>query len=190
MNKLFYLLLSVVALIGVTACKEKPQQFDRGACLYVNVKNELRAMNIEPRALEPIEGDPQEVLSPREIVEQAQVFILDDTDGYKNVQVGISDSEMKDIENARIIMRDDHIIFPDGKLNTYFLEAENIRIDNGHNQAIAYIPQSVVKKALVEIKAAYDAGEYEKVYKLFETAYTAIPCTQMQWEKLKEEGLN
>lgn len=178
--------------IGLVACdgKDKPKEFDTGASLYINVRNKTKAMNFETRALETIPGDPQEVLTPREIVEQSVWFKFDDEEGYKDVVFAITESEMKDPANERIIMRGDMIIDRHGKIVTEFLTAKNLRIVNGPGQVIAYIPQTTLKRAWEEINKAYNAGEYEKVYQLFQNAYTAIPCTSLQWEALKEKGEN
>lgn len=181
-------LLTILAVMAMalTACnsKEKPKgQLNQGAMLYINVR-----ANTIPRALPVIEGDEQETLTPHEIVKQAQNFVLDDPEGYKNALLGIGD-EQRDLNNDRIKMWGSQIIDRNGELVTYFLESKDIRlIAFKGGKIIGYIPNKVAKKALEDIKKEYAAGNYDKVYKLFQDAYTAIPCTQKQWEALKEKG--
>lgn len=183
-------LFGAVALLA-TACNNtsKPRVFDGGAKLYINVKDNLRSMEVEARALEPIEDDTQKVLTPREVVEQSANFIFTREDGTPNVRVGITESEMKDPENARIKMREDMIVDRFGKLVSYFMNAKDVRIEAGDASIIAYIPQATIKEAWAKIQEAYNAEDYDKVYELFQTAYTAIPCTTKQWEALKAKGL-
>lgn len=188
-------LFGAVALLAVS-CKpaNQPRQFDGGAKLYVNVKDKLRSLDVETRALPIIDGDTQKILTPKEVVEEAVNFVLTGKDAYgnivENVRVGITDSEMKDIPNARIKMREDMIVDRFGKLVTYFFEAKNVRIEGTNGIIIAYIPQATLQEAWTKIKAAYDKGDYDTVYKLFQDAYTAIPCTTKQYEALKAQGLN
>ncbi len=188
-------MLGGVALLA-TACTNtsKPRVFDGGAKLYVNVKDKLRGMDVQTRALPVIEGDEQKILTPKEVVEEAVNFVLTGKDAYGNIvdngRVGITDSEMKDIPNARIKMREDMIVDRFGKLVTFFFEAKNVRIEGTNGIIIAYIPQATLQEAWTKIKAAYDKGDYDTVYKLFQDAYTAIPCTTKQYEALKAQGLN
>lgn len=191
MKKIITLLLVAISAIALASCdgKDKPREFDTGASLYINVRNATN-MKVNESNLPTINGDPQEVLTPREVVIQSVNFVFDPGDGYPNSRFSITESEMKDPTNARIIMRGDMIIDRHGKLIDYFMNAKDIRIVNGQSLAIAYIPQATVRAAWAEIQKAYNAGNYEKVYQLFQDAYTATPCTQMQWEALKEKGEN
>lgn len=191
MNKIIKLALAgAVALLAVS-CKpaNQPRVFDGGAKLYVNVKDKLRGMDVQTRALPVIEGDTQKILTPREVVEQAQNFVVTTEDGYEGGRFGITDAEMKDPENERIKMRQDMIVDRFGKLVTGFMKAKDIRIEGISGDIIAYIPQSVVTEAWTKIKEAYDKGDYDTVYSLFQDAYTAIPCTTRQWQALKEQSL-
>lgn len=54
---------------------------------------------------------------------------------------------------------------------------------------IGYIPNSVLRAAEVQIKAAYDAQDYESVYQLFDEAFTFYPVTGAEWRALKAENL-
>lgn len=55
---------------------------------------------------------------------------------------------------------------------------------------IAYIPNSVLRNAEIQIKAAYANNDFTTVYELFNTAFTFIPITGPEWRDLKSKGLN
>lgn len=203
MKKIVYMLLGAAMIVGLTACgkpePKKQQVLDHGVTLAVNVKNDTN-MRVSTSDLPTIEGDTQDILTPRQVVEQAGAFITNGVMGEASLGISSKEEdgekalEMKDVKNARFLLPGDMIIKKDPytgeiSLDPYFLTAEDIRVSDG-NKVIAYIPQSVVKKAWEEVQTAYNAGDYEKVYKLFDEAYTAIPCTQKQWEALKAKGEN
>lgn len=195
MRRFIYLLVGALMAIGLVSCHQsKPKgQLAQGAMLYVNVKNfPTKAMNIETRTLPLIEGDLQPVFTPLEIVKDAGGFRMDTEDNIIDGNLGILD-EQKDFDNERIKMWGEQIIEKDGSLNTYFINARNIRIIGTikpyeSDPIIAYIPNATMEQASKEIRIAYDAGDYDKVYEIFHRAYTAIPCTTKQWEKLREKG--
>lgn len=199
------MLLGAAMIVGLTACgkpePKKQQVLDHDAKLAVNVKYDTN-MRVSTSDLPTIEGDTQEILTPRQVVEQTRVFITNggNLGAMRGAVLAISSKEydgeealeMKDVANARFLLPGDMIIRKDvytgeTSLNPDFLTAEDIRVSD-ENKVIAYIPQSVVKKAWEEVQTAYNAGDYERVYKLFDEAYTAIPCTQRQWEALKAKG--
>ena len=192
--KTIYRLLAVLAVVmAVTACngKDKPKgQLKQGAMVYINVKeNGLKAM----------EGDTnteEKLYTPEEIVREALNFCIDTPEGDINALLGISD-EMKDFDNNRIKMWGEQIISKDGELVEYFMKCKNVRICNGkypdkdnHRNIIAYIPNKVMQEGWIKIKKAYDAGNYEEVYRLFQEVYTAIPITPSEYQKLREKGEN
>ena len=182
--------------MAVTACngKDKPNgRLEQGAMIYVNIKE---------KGLKVMEGDTnteEKLYTPEEIVKEALNFCLETPDGHKNVLNGISD-EMKDYENNRIKMWGEQIISRDGELVEYFMKSKDVRIiaknvpgktnptvDEG---IIAYIPNKVMQEGWIKIKKAYDAGNYEEVYRLFQEVYTAIPITPSEYQKLREKGEN
>lgn len=191
------LLMAVVAVLMVTACncgnKPNGKLLDPSAMLYVNVKDDL------PRAVNEGTEAQERLLTPAEIVRECQNFCIDDPEGNVNALAGIGD-EMKDYENNRIKMWGQQIISEDGKLEEYFIKSKNVRVIIGKvpgktnptldEGIIAYIPNKVMQEGWVKIKAAYDAGNYDEVYRLFQEVYTAIPITPTEYAKLKAEGKN
>lgn len=184
----------VTVVMAVTACngKDKPKKglLKQGAMVYINVKEKgLKAMD-------GTTSTDEKLYTPAEIVKEAMNFCLDTPEGNINGLNGISD-EMKDFENNRIKMWGEQIINRDGELVEYFMKCKNVRICNGkypdkdnHRNIIAYIPNKVMQEGWVKIKKAYDAGNYEEVYRLFQEVYTAIPITPSEYQKLREKGEN
>lgn len=190
-------LMAVLAVVmAVTACngKDKPNgKLEQGAMLYINVKNgNLKSMDV--RATDNKDG----LLTPREIVEQAGMFVFKHPDGRENTNISILPSQ-KDLENERIKMWGEQVIHADGTLNDYFITLRNVRLvapnklDKDGNMlpelnVVGYIPNEVMERAEKEIRKEYAAGNYDKVYKLFQDAYTATPINLEMWEALQKEG--
>lgn len=191
------LLMAVVAVLMVTACNtNKPNgKLEQGAMLYINVKNgNLKSMDV--RATDGNNKDG--LLTPREIVEQAGMFVFAHPDGRKNTNISIA-PQQKDVENARIKMWGEQVINEDGTLNEYFITIRDLRIvapnklDKDGNMlhewnVVGYVSNATMEKAEREIRKEYKAGNYDKVYKLFQDAYTATPINLEMWEALQKEG--
>lgn len=191
------LLMAAVSVLMVTACncgnKPNGKLLDPSAMLYVNVKDEL------PRAVNEGTEAQERLLTPAEIVKESLNFCIDDPEGSVNVLVGISD-EMKDYDNNRIKMWGQQIITEKGELKEYFIKAKDVRIIAGNvpgktnptvdEGIIAYIPNKVMQEGWVKIKKAYNEGNYDEVYRIFQEVYTAIPITPSEYAKLKAEGKN
>lgn len=183
----------LVALFALSGCKEEPKaKIDGSAFLYMNVKDKGMRIAESDAPKEGVEGVDYP-FSPRTIVEKSQNLWLKDADGDV-VLKGIAD-EQKDLENARIKWWGYDIILPNGELNPYLMTSENVTICSGENEddiknVMAYIPNAVMKKAWADIQSAYNAGNYDEVYRIFHETYTAIPITPKEYAKLKEEGKN
>lgn len=191
-------ILAVVAVVmAVTACngKDKPNgRLEQGAMLYINVKNgNLKSMDV--RATDNKEG----LLTPREIVETATAMVFTDPEtGKKDMNISIA-PQQKDVENARIKMWGEQVINENGTLNEYFITIRDLRIVAPNKldkdgkmipdfNVTGYVPNEVMERAEKEIRKEYAAGNYDKVYKLFQDAYTATPINLEMWEALYKEG--
>ena len=193
--------LLLLGAILLTACNpkepNKQQVLDPSAQLYINVRN--NAMKVTNATDTTTTEDP--IPTPREVVERAGCFIFTDPKtGLTDRPLGIAD-EQKDYENERIVMWGDMIITDqdrkeagDYHLNDYFLKLRDLRIlgvlrDGETEQPIiAYIPNKRMEEAEVAITKAYNEGNYDEVYRLFQELYTAVPTTTARWKKLKEKG--
>lgn len=198
------LLLSLALLLAmaVAGCQEKPQEkekqkvLDPGAMLYINVKTNP-TMKAETDTKDPVEYP---ILTPREVVEQASVFLFTDPlSGKIDANLSINDKQ-KDVENERIMMWGEMIInnlgSKDGSeyhLDDYFFKLRDLRIlapykEEGVDNIIAYIPNARMEQAEIDIRREYEAGNYDEVYCLFQELYTAIPINNDGWKALKEKG--
>lgn len=54
---------------------------------------------------------------------------------------------------------------------------------------VAYIPNSVVLEARAKITAAFNDGDFDTCYKLFDEAYVFLPTTGGKWRALKQTGI-
>ena len=193
MNKLIHTMLLIGAVL-LTACtpKQTPTEsklLDKGAMLYINVKDNMR---VTASTDTTTTDDP--IPTPKEVVEQAITFLFTDPQtGNPNSPLAIG-PEQKDFENNRIKMWGEMIIEPDGSLIDYFFKARDFRIlarlqgDEKEQRIIAYIPNKRMEEAEAAITKAYNEGNYEEVYRLFQELYTAIPTTTDRWKALKAKG--
>lgn len=140
------------------------------------------------------------VPTPREVVEQAITFLFTEPrTGKPDCPLGIADVQ-KDYENERIMMWGGMVINDDNnkegrlELDDYFFKVRDLRIlgvlrDGETEQPIvAYIPNKRMEEAEVAITKAYNEGNYDEVYRLFQELYTAVPTTTARWQALKEKG--
>lgn len=193
---------SLALLLATTGCNNnEPQLLDPNAKMYINV------VDGKTRAVpNPDLPDNPEHYTPEEIVEKSVAMIYDVPEGVNatvpadvNWQFSLP-PEYKDIPNHRFKIWGEEIIYKDRDgnpvLNETVIRGKNCRFVEDTDgtkdglKIIGYLPQRVLKAAWVEIKAAYDRRDYDTVYKLFEEAFTAYPCTHEEWLKLKAEGKN
>lgn len=192
--------LLLLGAILLTACnpKQEPTQkgLDPSARLYINVRNQ--PMRITASTDTSTTDDP--IPTPREVVEQAITFLFTHPrTGQPDCPLGIDDKQ-KDYENERIMMWGGMIMNDfnnkEGRLelNDYFFKVRDLRIlgvrrDGETEQPIiAYIPNKRMEEAEASITKAYNEGNYDEVYRLFQELYTAIPTTTARWQELKKKG--
>lgn len=211
MKKITTLLASLLATVVLTSCggdKPSDKLLDKNAMVYINVEDGKAS----PRAVNPDLPDNPAHLSPKELVAQAETMIFDTADGpgarfwlggiveerdYKDMEHPlrpVGEYRFKDIENARFVFFGDFIIDSrdpkNPKLVEHFFTFKNVHFVDKDEKVIGYIPQRVFREGWEKVKQAFEAKDYEKVYKLFEEVYTAYPCTPDEYEKLKAEGKN
>ena len=177
MKKLIYLLLSV----ALFACTDNIYQSGK----TINIRPAQGAWNAGAQKAKATTGH----LSALEIVKQADIMRL-----IIGTSVGDVGFASKDTITPCLKRYGTDIISSDGKLVPDFLEATDCVIERFYDSGtpkfrrdtIAYIPNSVIRAAEIEIKAAYDKKEYDTVYRLFETAFTFQPITGAEWRELKK----
>lgn len=135
-----------------------------------------------------------DVLSPKEIVKQCWAIEIDLANGQGGIR-GWADAQ-RDTVNCKLKMWATDVINEEtGKLlndpENDFLGAKTARLILGledNYRVIAYIPSATLEAARTSIQAAYDKGDLDEVYRLFQEAYTAIPISQEDYDALKAEG--
>ena len=172
-------------------------------------KNDDKGRTLDPNAKLALNGAPTpkaetnpEHLSVREIVEQAAAinFI---SDQYGETGRGFADAQ-RDLENNRLLMYGSDIIEPhEGMMNLTFIGAhDNVIIRQTYFpgqtdpvgrplrviDTIAYLPNAEFRAAHDAVVKAYNAGNFEEVYRLFQQAYTFYPITGAEWPALKALG--
>lgn len=83
--------------------------------------------------------------------------------------------EHKDIENQILKMWATDVIDQQGDYYKDFTYGFNVFIIDTNNDTIAFVPDEVISSARIKIEEAYNEGDYEKVYDLFNTAFTFLP---------------
>ena len=192
--------LLLLGAILLTACnpKQEPTQkgLDPSARLYINVRS--NTMKVTNSTDTTTAEDP--IPTPREVVERAGCFMFTEPrQGLTDRPLGIDDVQ-KDYEHERIMMWGGMIMNDfnnkEGRLelNDYFIKLRDLRIlapmkdGETENPIIAYIPNKRMEEAEAAITKAYNEGNYNEVYRLFQELYTAIPTTTARWQALKEKG--
>lgn len=179
MNKLVLLLISFFVF---SACggddKLEQKKLDPFTQLHVNIKSKLSTRS----------DYSAQHLSPEELLRQAVGFQYYAV-GFETVGTrSIGDNE-KDFEKLIIKMWGTDIINHD-TIATYWRDARDLIIIAGMGDTIGYIPQKVRNEAFGKIFEAEKEGNYDLIYKLFQDAFVAVPCTPQEYEELKAKGLN
>lgn len=183
-----YIIIILSGLIALTSCcksNEDRPNILKDATLNINVRDGLRS-----------EGNGQTLLTPREVVEKTDIMKFL-SPKYKNTisSRGFSDAQ-RDFKNNRLKMWASDVILDRGgtiELETEFLLARDVTLIDARgdkSDTIAYIPNKVLEQSYKDIREAFEKKDYQRVYELFEQAYTAIPITGEQYKELKRQGKN
>ena len=183
--------------------KEKKFEFDDNSYLYLNVE---KNSTMKAEAETPIPKDQN--LTPQQIMKYAGGIDATLKETGRRAGTGVSE-EMKDYTNCRFVMAPWMVIrklpekrLPDGSY-TYKYELNETWITNrdvtlaapetpalgfGPSELIGYIPNKQMEEAEKAIRKAFAEKDSEKVFKLFNEAYTFIPIRQKAYDELKEKG--
>lgn len=173
------LLISLAAVVAAAACDD--DNGIRSGTVDINVKSvSARSYTAKDSVL----------LSPKEIVKQCTELRTLFPDGTWGTR-GWADRQ-RDTINCKLKMYSSDIIDSEtGDLRTdkyAFLTAVKAWLVDSSLTVIAYIPSASLDSARVQITEAYDRGDYDKVYELFEDVYTAIPISQYAYDELVANG--
>lgn len=183
--------------------KEKKFEFDDNSYLYLNVD---KSSTMKAEADKPIPKDQN--LTPQQIMKVASGIDATMKDNGERAGTGVSE-EMKDYTNCRFVMAPWMVIkklpekrLPDGSY-TYKYELNETWITNrdvtlaaietpelglAPSELIGYIPNKQMEEAEKAIRKAFAEKDSEKVFKLFNEAYTFIPIRQKAYDELKAKG--
>lgn len=180
-----HLLPTILLLFVVTSCEsDKPNGLlDPNAQISINVVS---------GATTRAESDEEQPLSPLEVVKQAMSLHVTahgrETDSSRRIL-----DKQRDLENVAVRMFGNDIISESprhkGELQKAFIGGKDVYFTTlDDKDTIAYIPNRVLREAYIKVLAAYESGNHEEVYKLFQQAYTAVPCTGKQYRELKAKN--
>ena len=206
MKKITTLLASLLATVILTSCggdKPSDKLLDTDAMVYINVEDGKAT-----RVVNPDLPDNPAHLSPKELVAQAENMVMTTTKGIEGtlylsglIAEGdylashgrkVGEPQYKLLDQAKFVFWGDFVINVEDKehpkLVEEFFKSTDVRFEDKAGNIIGYIPQRVFREAWEEVKKAFDAKDYDRVYKLFQETYTAYPCTTEEWQRLKAEG--
>lgn len=191
-TKSLIILIAATSLL-ITGCKKdnSPKLLNPNATISIRP-----AKGVKLKAEAEMPGH----LSALEIVKQTSGMRYQNryqSDELKTRARGFSEGQ-KDLnpDAPRLKMWGTDIISAEGELESYFIDAQDVVLERvlnpftDHEQldTIAYLPNATLRKAAQEIREAYAKSDFEKVYKLFNAAYTFMPITGAEWRALKAEG--
>lgn len=132
-------------------------------------------------------------LSNYEIVRQAESISYFNPDIVSTSITRGFTKDQRDTINTRLLMFGTDIIDQFGNYVPEFIEGNDFVIRRNLAtpiqtpiwDTIAYIPNAVIKSARATIQKAYAEGNYTEVYRVFDEAFTFIPCGGEEWRALK-----
>lgn len=87
----------------------------------------------------------------------------------------------KDFNKPALLMWGTDIIAYDGVSNYFmkdFIYGYDVFITDDNNDTIAYVPNEVLEAARQPIEDAWNRGDYDAVYKMFNEAFTFLPIKE------------
>ena len=192
MKKLIYLALAVFTTSIFTACKDDDSKaWNNYAPVYIwgHDRDGNKAVNQQVEKV-------HDILVWATEEEQSLVMFSDQT-GFTETFSNTMDAEVARVDtiNDRAIFLAMRIIC-DGEINENWLPYRNWYIVKNSTSSrfwgdtVAYIPNAQLDFAEDTIRKLFKAGDYDSIYKIFETAFQFIPCTGAEFKEMKEKGLN
>jgi len=179
-NSLFFFIISIA--IFITGCSKS----DDG-----NGYDPYRQISLRP-ANGVLLKSGGELLTAQQIVEQAWEVQLE-YGGYVG-QRGFSEAQ-RDLVNYRLMLGSTDIIRYGNELVPDFIEGKNFVLLRYHPETrskdtIAYIPNSVMRRAEKLIKDAFNRNDYATCYAVMDSSFKFYPINGKLYRELKSKGLN
>ncbi|MEF9950900.1 MAG: hypothetical protein RR551_08020 [Mucinivorans sp.] len=187
MKKLLIICFAALATAAIfTSCKE-----NKGKVL-----DPLAKISIKPSSTPASVASKATYLSPVEVVKLTTDIAMKSKLAPKEpyINYGISD-EQRDLTTPKLMMWGMWVIdkgaltpdFIEAAYDVVFVAREGGVMNKPIKDTLAYIPNATLRAAEKSIKTAFDRGDYNEVYKLFDEAYKFIPIDGAGWRALKEK---
>lgn len=186
MRKLLLLFLCCVPFF-ISCNKDKKETLQQGR-LDIHIINQTKA-----------DDDKVGAPMPAEVLKNAAYFGCMAAGIWDNeLMLGISEND-KDFENNIIKVWGDYILYPsydeandreylklldDGPY--HIINRHNWRVCDENGKVLAYLPDEVFKENKIKIQALFKEKKYKEIYKLLQEAFTAIPITEEEYNKLEQ----
>ena len=176
MKKVIYLFVVVLLMAACKGNEPQKKVFDSNAMIVIRGQ---QTQGGSPAQRAMIEG-----LTDLEIVQKAGniKYTSNWSSNYyekKPVTLARTFSEgKKDFKKPALLMQGVDIIGYDGKKNFLykgFLYGYDVFITDTLNDTIAYVPNEVLEKARKPIEEAWERGDYDAIYRMFNEAFTFLP---------------
>lgn len=175
MKKFIYFIMLI--LIVVSCKKETPKKiFDPDAMIVLRGQNSL-AKSPAQRAMVSGLTDLEIVKNGVNIKWKSHWAGNDYYEEPKEIARGFGDHQ-KDFEKPALLMFGADIVAYDGVGNYFykdFIYGYDVYITDNNNDTIAYVPNKVIEDARKPIEEAWNRGDYDAVYKMFNEAFTFLP---------------
>ena len=176
MKKVIYLFTVVLLMAACKGNEPQNKRFDPNAMIVIRGQ---QTQGVSPSQKAMIDG-----LTDLEIVQKAgniKWMSHWSFNYYEKIPVTIARTfgdKDKDFNKPALLMQGIDIIgYDEGKNFLYkgFLYGYDVFITDTLNDTIAYVPNEVLEKARKPIEEAWERGDYDAVYRMFNEAFTFLP---------------
>lgn len=167
------IIFSLIVLFALISCDDKSEdvkpKWNPEATILIKQDKSIQTRSAE-NTLSALEIVEQTVNIKWQSHYESNVY----WDSPKTVARGFGDYQ-RDFEIPALKMLGIDVISQEGDYYRDMTHSFNVYLTDDNNDSIAYIPDETIALAKVAIEAAYNAEDYEEVYRLFHDAFTFIP---------------
>ena len=169
MKRLLFLLLLAATM---AACKDDPEPFKLDPDAMILLRGENTTKSLIP-GFTPLEVVQNGVNIKIQSHYAGNIYYED----IQQISYTFSDAQ-KDFNIPALKMWGTSIISQEGEYYKDFTHGFNVYITDNNNDTIAHVPQEVIVNAKLLIEAAFEAEDYEEVYRIFNEAFTFQPLSK------------
>lgn len=108
---------------------------------------------------------------------------------YEGAERGFARHQRDTIsEHPALLMQSTDILREEG-LNVGWIKGYNYVILDKHNDTIAYLPNTILRKAEQDIYKAYADSNFTEIYRIFNEGFKFKPITGKMWRELRKDSL-